>query len=748
MNQQLLKRLTYFTVLGLLASMLLPVLTYASTLYSFYFNLNGKLSGGVYVKDPSKVSIQITQGDNVTTVTYGTYLTKGKYTMYDDQNVPYSYLYLSEQNAYGLNLPINEAPTSIAVNYDGAVTEVTYNSSYSAYVHSTDIQLSPIRRMNSTMDFSTVTGSTYLPADIMIARFTPSLEVYTDLWDQEEYDVNGIEITLPNGSQGSSKLFAANLALSDFRLMDETVQQELSLTVVEPAMEFQLIEGVGYGFAPSTKALSLRSDQPLHKNHTYALKLSSTADKEILLPPAGNGYSAMVKTGVYLGSKNMNSNEITYLSNVAVGTNTGTSNNNSGSFFTGVIPLTNTPTVAADGSVSLEVKPILSKGEDGRQTAKLELDSDQFEDGLKKLKDNADGVFKISTTQPADIAVFSLSGSQLISATSTLGQGTLVFETPMGAYQLPVSLFQAENVAKSLGVNPKDVTIEVQIAKSTVQVSVSNATVIGQPLDFSIRVVSGGRTMELNDFDSYVSRSIALPSVVDPATVTAVVYDPATGLTSFVPAVFTTVDGHTVATVKRKSNSTYAVLKSEKSFADLKSHWAATDVNLLASKLIIQGTSETTFAPDSQVTRGQFATLLVRALGLKLVQETDVFKDVVSESVYSSSIAAAQKAGLIQGYEDGTFQPDAAISREQMAVIIQRAIAFAGASVSSSGSTTAFADQGSISVWAAEAVKQAVQAGVIQGMEGNLFNPERSATRAETAVMLKRVLVYLEFINK
>src|SRR5690606_14231730 len=97
----------------------------------------------------------------------------------------------------------------------------------------------------------------------------------------------------------------------------------------------------------------------------------------------------------------------------------------------------------------------------------------------------------------------------------------------------------------------------------------------------------------------------------------------------------------------------------EKTFADLNGHWAKNDVELLASKLIVNGVSEADFAPDDSITRAEFTALMVRALGIKMninVENTK-FQDVTIDSWYASAIEAGVQAGLVDGISDNRFAP-------------------------------------------------------------------------------------------
>jgi len=108
------------------------------------------------------------------------------------------------------------------------------------------------------------------------------------------------------------------------------------------------------------------------------------------------------------------------------------------------------------------------------------------------------------------------------------------------------------------------------------------------------------------------------------------------------------------------------------------------------------------------------------------------------------------KAKLVEGFSDNSFKPNAPITREQMAVMVSRAISAAGEKVEVSSSNAAlsvFKDQASISSWAKSAVSQAVEAQIITGVTDKTFVPAANASRAQATVMLKRLLQFANFIN-
>lgn len=168
-------------------------------------------------------------------------------------------------------------------------------------------------------------------------------------------------------------------------------------------------------------------------------------------------------------------------------------------------------------------------------------------------------------------------------------------------------------------------------------------------------------------------------------------------------------------------------------FKDTRKHWAAEAINDMAARGVINGFPDDTFLPDQVVTRAQFVKMLSSALQWPTGEKVPAFKDNIPDWV-SSAVAAAVANGVVSGYPDGTFGPDASITRSEMAVMIDRALV-----LQETDETLKYKDTGSIPGYARTAVAKATSAGLLQG-EGGLFRPKDGATRAETAVVVGRLL--------
>lgn len=411
------------------------------------------------------------------------------------------------------------------------------------------------------------------------------------------------------------------------------------------------------------------------------------------------------------------------------------------------------PTPSPSATPAVEVKPEVSTAPDGSTKAVASIsDSDM----RQAIANAGGGPVTLAVAGTGSDSVQVQVGYQTLQSAADGGNGTVIFATENGTYHLPVAAVDFAALAEELGVSPDQLTVKVTVSNATPQqqdqaddaAAGNGGRTIAGAVDFSLTVTTpDGRSQTISSFGStYVNRSIGLhTNNVNPNRSTGVVLNE-DGTFSFVPSTFAKgSDGSWTATLKRNGNSVYTVIQADKSFADLANHWARADVETLASKLIVQGVADDRFDPEAKVTRVQLAALLVRALGLSEAGGKP-FADVAAGTWYSGAVAAAYEAKLVSGYEDGTFRPDAPITRQELAVMVAGALAYAGAN-GKGAQAPAFADDASIAGWAKSAVTAIAAAGIADGRDNGRFDPAANATRAEAAVMLKRLLQKASFIN-
>ncbi|WP_339221889.1 S-layer homology domain-containing protein [Paenibacillus sp. FSL H8-0332] len=366
---------------------------------------------------------------------------------------------------------------------------------------------------------------------------------------------------------------------------------------------------------------------------------------------------------------------------------------------------------------------------------------------------------KLPLTASAGGAQAVLPGSVLVQQAAAHPNTVLTFISTGGAsYSLPLSLINGTALAAQLGTSDFTITVSLLQADTAVLDSLNKAiaaqagtiTVAAPVIEFSVSAQAGQSSVPLNSFgNTYVKRTITATGALDAKGATGVAFDPATGKLSFVPSVFANpADGHTEVTIKRNSNSYYTVVKSSKTFGDTTGHWAQSAIELLASKLVITGTSSTAFSPAQSITRAEFAVLITRSLGLAPAATGTAFKDVSAGAWYTEAVQTAAAAGLITGYTDGSFKPGSPITRQEMAAVLSKAMKYTGKTLTTDPAVLAkFRDASSIPAWSRAAVAEIAAAGIIQGTPDGAFAPAKLATRAEAATMLEKTLKSLQFIN-
>ncbi|PWV99440.1 S-layer family protein [Paenibacillus cellulosilyticus] len=171
-------------------------------------------------------------------------------------------------------------------------------------------------------------------------------------------------------------------------------------------------------------------------------------------------------------------------------------------------------------------------------------------------------------------------------------------------------------------------------------------------------------------------------------------------------------------------------------------------IHYLYKQGVVNGITSTTFAPQAQLTRAQFITMILRALGIE-PGGTSSFNDVASTAWYAGYIGAAQEAGIVTGGGNGNFDPNRPITRQELCVILLRALQAKGYTLDGigSGTSSAFKDADSIAAYAADAVEQLVQAGIVQGRPNGTFGAQDQANRGEAAVLMYRLLQQLQSLQ-
>ncbi|WP_261301757.1 family 43 glycosylhydrolase [Paenibacillus andongensis] len=201
-------------------------------------------------------------------------------------------------------------------------------------------------------------------------------------------------------------------------------------------------------------------------------------------------------------------------------------------------------------------------------------------------------------------------------------------------------------------------------------------------------------------------------------------YDPESGKITFITTHF----------------SRYAVTYVNDSFSDINNYlWAKRAIEVMASKGVINGVAADRFAPDSNITRADFVFILVKALGLSAKTDSN-FAGVRQDAYYTDALAVAKKLGIATGVGDNRFNPDEKISRQDLMILIDRAMKINKKELAagSDADLAQFEDHASVAPYAVQSVSILIKNGIVTG-DGAKINPLGNATRAEAVVLIYRI---------
>ncbi|MCW3791083.1 S-layer homology domain-containing protein [Paenibacillus sp. LS1] len=390
----------------------------------------------------------------------------------------------------------------------------------------------------------------------------------------------------------------------------------------------------------------------------------------------------------------------------------------------------------------------------GRKVVTLTVDAVLIAQKLQTEGNNAIVTIPVTGNGQGDQVIGELTGQTVKLMADK--QAVLVLQTDIGSYTLPAQQVNIEQLAQQLGVNSdnslENIKLHIEISQPTeavIQTAQSAAqqngyALLGLPVDFKVTATFDGKSVSVDKFNSYVSRTIALPANVDPNQITTGVVVDADGTVRHVPTKITQVNGVYHAQINSLSNSVYAVIWHPHIFNDVAQHWAETEVNDMGSRMVIEGITDTTFEPNRGVTRAEFAAIMVRGLGLKLGERVSSFEDVNGSEWYAGAVNTAASYGLIDGYEDGTFRPQAQITRQEAMVLIARAMTVTEMETAAPAGNVQqwsyYADAEQVASWAKEAVASSISTGLVSGRGKETIAPKQSITRAETAAIIRRLL--------
>ncbi len=393
------------------------------------------------------------------------------------------------------------------------------------------------------------------------------------------------------------------------------------------------------------------------------------------------------------------------------------------------------------------------KEENGQQVEKIKV----IQEGIKLIEEAPRGaVIPVNASQDANNVLLEMDGEFV-----NVAQENALFiqlNTHIGNYVISTTEFDLDSIAERLGCEKGEMTMNMAIALASneKQNEIKDAlpeghNMLTEMVDFNVKFVFAEKEIKYNSFKDYIYHEMILSEDIQPSTTVGVYWDEKNKKLVPMPTIIVQRSGKTLARIYRKGNSLYAVISTEKTFEDMEDHWAQKDVELLGSKAILSGQTETIFKPDSRVTRAEFTVMLTRALGLTEQKLDDNFDDISGDEWFAGSVGAAVKENIISGFPDGTFKPEKIINRQEMAVMIANALTVTGIQECLEEEIddilSRFEDNQKISDWAEEGLAITVELGIISGMPDGNFEPHDNATRAQAAVMIKGLLKVANFLD-
>jgi len=416
--------------------------------------------------------------------------------------------------------------------------------------------------------------------------------------------------------------------------------------------------------------------------------------------------------------------------------------------------------IGVDIIVNGTTQNTLAKGsvttKDGKMIANITLDSEGLAEKLDQEAENAQIV--ISVNKDFDSVVSGLTAQMVKNMENRVA--TLEIKTSDVTYVLPAVAISIDDVAASLGeeVPLADIDVSITITAASAetaqlmqdQAQAGDYSILVSPVEFTITAAYEGKTVLVDTFPNYVSRLIRIPEGIDLAKITTGVVQNLDGTLRHVPTEIKVIDGVYYAKINSLSNSVYTVIWNPKTFQDVVGHWAETVINEAGSRLIVLGDGHGNYEPSRSMTRAEYATVIVRALGLA-TKINESFHDVPSSAWYGGYVGAAADYGIVAGVGGGLFEPDRTITREEAMVIMTRAAEMAGMDTKITEEEIQiqifkFTDGDEISDWAKESAAYNIKTCLIVG-SADACHPQDPVSRAEIATMVIRLLQKTNLID-
>lgn len=389
--------------------------------------------------------------------------------------------------------------------------------------------------------------------------------------------------------------------------------------------------------------------------------------------------------------------------------------------------------------------------EDGKSTTSVQIKNEvvenKIEEAIKNNTTDGGNTIQISSSDKySEVVEFELTGDTV----KKLEKNNFDVSVKNNNIEYIISAkeFTISKVAEELNILEKDlkeIKAEIRITRpdeETIEkfnrtAKENGSEIIFTPVSFEVvanttRKDGSTKEVTISKFSNYVERVMEIPAGVDQSKITTGIVFNQDGSYSHVPTQVFQKDGKWYAKIKSLTNSTYSVISNPVTVKSVENHWSKSTVNEMASRLVISNPEA--FKPQKSITRADFAEYIIRALG--------IYREG------SNAILVANEYGIVSGYPDGTFRPDALITREEAMAMYQRAMKVTKLEGTDPERYQSYADYSQVSGWAESSVKEVLSARVFNGNTATTISPKSNLTCAEAAQAIRNLLVESNLINK
>lgn len=253
-------------------------------------------------------------------------------------------------------------------------------------------------------------------------------------------------------------------------------------------------------------------------------------------------------------------------------------------------------------------------------------------------------------------------------------------------------------------------------------------------------------------FDEKKYKEIFIP-IIEGQKITTGIRLNEDGTIMHIPTEVVIMEGMYFAKLNALVGGVFGLIWNPVEMDDVENYWGKEYINNMYSRLVIKGVSKDIYEPERNMTRGEFAAIMVRGLGLILEYGESIYKDVLEDTWYNKYVNTATTYELIEGYGDGNYGPKDYITREQAMVIINNTMEMVGLSVAYSEKEldnilSNYIDSEMLSSYAKDSVAICIKAGIVIGDSNNKLTPREYISRGEVATIITRLLRQSGMIDK